>query len=72
MYRTCMKAMHSKNPTVSQKKSISTSTYLLGYLVHQIIHQEHPAKWRQGYSVFENELAELADQFQATELHTSN
>ena len=46
--------------------------YLLEYLVHQIIHQEHPARWHQGYWVSENELVELVDQFQATVLHTSN
>jgi len=48
------------------------TAYLLEYLVHRITHQEHPARWRQGYLVSANELAALADQFPATASHTSN
>jgi len=58
--------MHNKNQAVSQTKPIPTFAYLLEYLVHQIIHQEHRARWRQGYLVSGNELAELTDQFQET------
>ena len=67
-----MKVLQSKNRAVCYKKPNSTLAYLPEYLVHQIIHLEHPVRWRQGYLVSGNELAEPADQFQATELHMSN
>ena len=54
-----------------KKCALSAQAYHLEYLAHQRVRREHLARWRRDCLVSGNESAGLADQSQATVLHTS-